>query len=280
MNELPSDNPKTVVNVSGGNGSAIALMRCIERFGAENVDAVFADTRSEHPDLYRFLDDLERVAGVTIARLSDGRDIWRVFDGASYIKAGNGACKASVELKAVALARYVADRYAHDECQIATGLNWMEPERQERLSKRLAPYPVIYPLNWEPRLGRCAEIAHLESIGLKPCAMYDLGYPHNNCHGACVLAGIGQWIGVMRDFPSVFARAEAWEAQFTARTGFTILRDRRGGDTRPYPLSELRADVAAGRADDDGFREACNCMALERDNGDQLSIFKMLEEAN
>ena len=270
---------KTVVNVSGGNGSAIALLRCVERFGAASVDAIFADTRTEHPDLYRFLDDLERVAGVPITRLSDGRDIWRVFDDEGIITTPGTAraCKASIELKQVQLARHIGTRYAPAQCQIAVGLSWMEPERQKRLSAKLAPYKVIFPLDWQPCLSACAEQEYLRKRGLRLSALYDMGYPHNNCHGLCVLAGLKQWAGVLKDFPVKYVEAEAWEQRFIERHDFTINKDRRGGETKNYSLCQLREDVEAGRAFDDGWRGACNCMALERDDGPQTSIFKLLE---
>ena len=60
---------KFIVNVSGGAASAIAWFRTVERHGAENVKAVFADTNSEHPDLYRFLDDCESHIGQKIHRI-------------------------------------------------------------------------------------------------------------------------------------------------------------------------------------------------------------------
>jgi 3'-phosphoadenosine 5'-phosphosulfate sulfotransferase (PAPS reductase)/FAD synthetase len=68
------------VNVSGGHGSALAWHRCIEWFGRDRVVPVFADTNSEHADLYRFLDDCEKQFGQQLTRLNDGRNIWDVFD--------------------------------------------------------------------------------------------------------------------------------------------------------------------------------------------------------
>jgi len=71
---------KHLVNVSGGAGSAAALFRVIDRYGRENVSASLADTNSEHPDLYRFVDDLERIADIEIVRLKNGGlTIWDIF---------------------------------------------------------------------------------------------------------------------------------------------------------------------------------------------------------
>jgi orotidine-5'-phosphate decarboxylase len=46
-----------IVNVSGGLTSFEALRRTIERHGKAAVTAVFANTRMEDRDLYRFLAD-------------------------------------------------------------------------------------------------------------------------------------------------------------------------------------------------------------------------------
>jgi hypothetical protein len=43
----------------------------------------------------------------------------------------------------------------------------------------------------------------LDNIGLKRPAMYDLGYPNNNCIG-CVKGGMGYWNKIRVDFPEVF----------------------------------------------------------------------------
>ena len=49
-----------IVNVSGGLTSFEALRRTIERHGKDSTVAVFADTKIEDADSYRFLSDQER----------------------------------------------------------------------------------------------------------------------------------------------------------------------------------------------------------------------------
>lgn len=54
---------KQVVSISGGETSHYTLMLCIEKFGAENVEAVICDTCAEHPGTYDFVrDTIEHVA--------------------------------------------------------------------------------------------------------------------------------------------------------------------------------------------------------------------------
>lgn len=57
-----------VVSVSGGKDSTATLLLALER-GVENLQAVFADTGHEHPEVYKYLDYLESKLGITIRRI-------------------------------------------------------------------------------------------------------------------------------------------------------------------------------------------------------------------
>ncbi len=175
---------KYLVNVSGGSGSTVALARCIERYGKENVDAVFADTNSEHATLYELLDAMETVFGLPITRLNDGRNVWDVFHQARLMKTPNGGCKAAIELKHKPLDRYRDERYTPENCTIVMGMDWMEPERQARAVKRMDPWRVEFPLTWPKRLSKGEELRELTRLGLPTPDLYKRGHEHNNCAGA------------------------------------------------------------------------------------------------
>lgn len=70
---------KQVVQFSGGLCSFWAAHRLIQLHGSECVTLLFADTKSEDRDLYRFLNDAESALGVPITRISDGRSVWGLF---------------------------------------------------------------------------------------------------------------------------------------------------------------------------------------------------------
>jgi 3'-phosphoadenosine 5'-phosphosulfate sulfotransferase (PAPS reductase)/FAD synthetase len=57
-----------VISVSGGKDSTATLLLAIER-QAENILPVFCDTGHEHPEVYEYLDYLERQLGVVIRRI-------------------------------------------------------------------------------------------------------------------------------------------------------------------------------------------------------------------
>lgn len=58
-----------VVSVSGGKDSAASLLLAIDRFGRENVRAIFCDTGNEHELTYEYLQYMEQATGVVIVTL-------------------------------------------------------------------------------------------------------------------------------------------------------------------------------------------------------------------
>lgn len=257
--------PHIVVHVSGGNGSAIAYLRCVKRFGLDRVTGLFADTRTEDDDLYRFLDDIDRYIGKPMIRLDSGMNIWDCFDKTGGMKTAKGGCKASIELKQKPLDQWMGLNYTANNqmfgqrAVVAVGLSWMEPERQRRISSRLN-YRVIFPLNWTPRLSACEEQKYLDDIGIKPARMYAMGYPHNNCGGGCVLAGQRQWAMLYKDWPERYEYCAKRESAFFNKTGFTALKDRRGGVTKSLTLMQFKERIERGEIDEGDFRSACQCM--------------------
>lgn len=255
-----------VVNVSGGAASAVCLFRVIERYGRENVRAVFADTRWEHPDCYRFLDDVELASGVKIDRLSDGRNIWDVFFAECILTMGTGGCKASWELKRLPLLAYT--EAINGDVMTHIGFGPDEEDRMARIKKAMPDRRFDFPLTWQPKLWRCDIMDDLKQRGLQVPSMYAEGYPHANCGGACILAGIKQWSGVLKDNPELYRISEENEQRFQqilrdrGRDEHTILKDRRGGVVQNYSLRQLREDIESGRrpADDSWRAQSCSCL--------------------
>jgi len=257
---------KYVCHISGGAASAVCWIRALDRYG--ECEAVFANTNSEDPDLYRFLDDMEKYTGLPIVRLNnDGQDIWATFVKHSGFTNGKG-CIASYRLKYLALKTYMDAVYKPDETTVLIGMGPDEEDRQIRVAKRVAPYCIDFPLCWEPKLWKCDVEDFLKRRGLRLPDLYAKGYPHNNCGGACIMAGIAQWTGVLKDFPERFAHAESEEQKMLKvieereRVPWTILKDRRGGTHKTYSLKQLREDVEAGRRlpDDKWRAKSCSCM--------------------
>lgn len=244
-------------------------MRVVERFGPENVSARFADVKQENPDLYRFLDDVEAASGVKIERIGQGQNCWDVWlDRLMFTAQGTGGCVASYHLKKLPLSRHAERNYQPESTTIYVGFGIDEDDRKLRLIKAGAPWIFDFPLCWKPILSRCDVIDELRRRGITPTDSYHKGYPHDNCGGACILAGIGQWVGLLRDNPELFALNERKEQEFLerlrqrGRKPQTILKDRRGGVTQNLSLRQLRLEVESGvRHDSDSWRSSsCSCV--------------------
>ena len=259
-----------IVNVSGGMASAVALFRTIERYGRDGTLAVFADTRSEDADTYRFLDDVERVAQIPITRLSDGRDIWAVFFQSALFTTLQGGCKASWELKKMPLAAFTEEHGDYETTTILVGFGPDETNRMDLLTAAMRPWRVDFPLAWGGYSHRCDLMEELRSRGIEPPRIYARGYPHNNCAGACILAGIKQWSGLLRDYRELYLSSEEKEQRFLTelrargRTEITILKDRRGGSVENLSLRQLREEIESGeREPTDSWRATtCSCMGV------------------
>jgi hypothetical protein len=79
-------------------------------------------------------------------------------------------------------------------------------------------------------------------------------------HG-CILAGLSQWADDITLNPKGFDYTAAREQVFIERTGFTVCRDQSGGQVKPYPLVQLKADVEAGKKPRHfEWRSQCSCM--------------------
>lgn len=66
--------PKIIVSFSGGKDSQACLIWAVNKYGAENIEAVFCDTGWEHPDTYIHLQEVCKCMGVTLKELKGKYD--------------------------------------------------------------------------------------------------------------------------------------------------------------------------------------------------------------
>lgn len=244
MKQQPmSISSRHLVLFSGGLASFEAGRRVLNKYGKEAVEFLFFDTLMEDDDLYRFLSDCEDFLDVNIVRFADGRNPWEVFHDKRFI--GNSRVDVcSRLLKRELLERLLKERYQTKDVVIYFGLEWSENHRIEvvRASWKLRGYQVKFPLLWEPILFPCDFKQIFDNIPIEIPRLYKLGFPHNNCGGACVKAGIKQWSLLWKTFPRRFKWHEQQEQSIRKYLvkNVSILRNRRGGVTRPMTLRYLR----------------------------------------
>jgi hypothetical protein len=259
-----------IVLLSGGLASFEAARRVIQRYGKQDTHLWFFDTLIEDEDLYRFLEDIEDYFAMQIRYFRDGRTPWQVFKEERFI--GNSrADVCSKHLKRRLLERELEHAYPHhSDVTLYFGLEWSEPHRIEALAPKWEQkgYAVDFPLTWEPWLFPQDFRKLLGETGITIPRLYDLGFAHNNCGGACIKAGIAQWSLLYRIFPERYHWHEQMEhaVRLSLRKNVSILRDRRGGRTRPMTLRNLRLRLAANRLPGSPFLlsepvedSACSC---------------------
>jgi hypothetical protein len=130
---------------------------------------------------------------------------------------------------------------------LSVGIDWTESHRLSAIARNWAPFRVLAPLCDPPYLTGDQILAWMTERGLRPPRLYAEGFAHANCAGGCVKAGQGQFVHLLRQRPAVFAEWEQQEQALRDHLGkpVAILRDRRGGTTRPMTLQELRAREAS-----------------------------------
>jgi hypothetical protein len=264
---------KHIVNFSGGDCSFWAADRVIKKYGRENTVLLFADTLVEDDDLYAFNDKAEDILGVKITRVCHGLTPWELFRKQGLI-ANNRFPICSIYLKREKLDEWMLQNFemvmaqsnfVMENATLHIGFDWTEEHRLKSIRDEKKGWQIEAPMQWEPIWDKCKMRREAEALGLPEQKLYKLGFPHNNCGGRCVRAGISHWVHLLRVLPERFIEWEL-EEQYTMedfrRRGIeplTILKDRRGGETKNLSLRDLRLRVEAGekfRSDDWG---GCGC---------------------
>ncbi|MFD3714305.1 hypothetical protein [Streptomyces sp. NPDC058677] len=260
MNEITR-----VVQLGGGITSWATARIVVERYGAANTVLLFADVKAEHPDLYRFNDDVSKSLGLPITTVADGRTPIEANRDAKFL--GNSRlAPCSKLLKQVPCREWLTAHCDPARTVLYVGIDAYEIGRVPGVRAGWAPWPVEFPLIEPPYYDKDHWLAEARRIGLEVPEMYRLGYPHNNCHGGCVRGGVAYWAHTLKTFPAVFAEHEQAESGFRTDGGksATYLTETRDGVKRPLPLVELRHRVEAADADQPGLFDpydwgGCGC---------------------
>jgi hypothetical protein len=248
---------------SGGIASWAAAKRVAEVHGTADLTLLFADTRCEDQDLYRFLEDAAADVGAELTRICEGRTIWQVFRDERFL--GNTRADPCSKI----LKRQMAERWLAEHCDPAStivyvGMDWTETNRYERLRELRRPWHYEAPLVAPPYLSKIDMLDLARAAGLEPPRLYALGFAHNNCGGGCVKAGAGHFAHLLRVLPEVYGEWESNEAAlraFLGRDDVAILRDRRSGETKPLTLQQLRERIEADAQIDLFDIGGCGCFA-------------------
>lgn len=238
---------KYIVNCSGGLSSFEALDRTIQKYGKDTVLGVFADTKIEDPDLYRFLDDQEKFFGIRIVRLADGRTPFQVWYDERCITLRK-YIPCSQLLKRNTIQKWLDQEVSGEKYTLVFGFDWDEIDRMNRLEKSYTPIPIEFPLLENTSLMKCDILEKVKRVGISPPRLYLEGFHHNNCGGGCVKGGKSHWAFLLQARPETYRQWEEEESAFRRFLGrnVSILKDYRGDERKPYTLSDLRIEIENG----------------------------------
>jgi len=267
---------RIIVSYSGGLTSYEAGRRAMALHGSDSVEWWFCDTLSEDPDLYRFTRDIEKLHGIKVRRLvakeltesqdsTPGAALWDLFDSQGMI-ANTRADFCSRIAKRDLFRDTLADECDADDTMIVIGMDEIHDcDRIKRTRSYFKAYgwDTWFPLTEDPIVFKDEIAAGLAAHGIDQPMLYDIGAPHNNCGGFCVKAGMGQFSWLLKEMPDRYAYHERREQEFRSRTGkdVSILRDRRGGQTRPLTLERLRERIEAGERFKMKESSSCSCFS-------------------
>lgn len=187
---------------SGGATSAIACKLALQKYN--DVEIVFIETGSHHPDLMRFLKDCEKWYNKKITILqSPYKDHFDVMERFNLIRTPQYApCTTHLKVR-------VRQEFEYNHPEITHYIWGFEKgEKEENRAKRMVEtykqYNHLFPLI-EANLDKNSCLALLAQQGIELPEMYKLGYSNNNCVG-CVKGGMFYWNKIRKDFPEVFEK--------------------------------------------------------------------------
>ncbi len=237
------------------------------RHGTDHLVHLFTDTRYEDDDLYRFLPQAAENIGGRLVQVAEGRSVWELFHDRRVI-GNNRLALCSETLKQKQARKYLEENCDPAETTLYVGILWYEKQRMDKkggIRERWLPWRVEAPLCEPPYLTRPEILAWLEREGLDPPSAYDEGLS-NNCGGRCVRMGQAGWRQLLLLKRERFLEVEAKEEEMRRYLDkdVAILKDRRGGTTKPLPLVELRRRIEAGEGCNLlDWGKGCECMFAE-----------------
>ncbi|MFW6100144.1 MAG: phosphoadenosine phosphosulfate reductase family protein [Bacteroidota bacterium] len=219
-------------------GAASAIATKIAFNEVDNVEAVYCDPGSEHPDNERFMMDCEEWFGVNIIRLKSDEynNVDEVIEAKKYLSGIAGA-PCTGELKRLPRHKY----QRHDDLHVF-GYTSEETRRANSFKNNNPELNLWFPLI-EKGINKNDCLAILGDKGIELPAMYKLGYEHNNCLGCVKSGGVVYWDKIRRHFPEVFKMRCQQSRKYGAK--LLIIWNPEKGENERFFLDELPQEIDA-----------------------------------
>lgn len=140
---------------------------------------------------------------------ADGRNIFDVFYDEKYL--ANSRVDVCSRILKRDLSKTFCSAYDPTDWDVVVGFDWAEIHRLERAIPNWEPFTIRSPMcphqfdddtNWIPKSK--IESEALKISGIKKPNLYQYGFPHNNCSGFCVKAGLAQFRLLYEEKPAVY----------------------------------------------------------------------------
>jgi hypothetical protein len=168
-----------------------------------DAQMIYIEIDDHHPDNERFAAEVEQWLGRKILRIRHPRfrSVEDVLRSGVYVNGPSGAACTGKLKRQVRKWWEAENPGAHT---YIWGYDAAEQKRADRIVETVTDHFHEFPLIAAKMTKEAAHFM-LERVGIKRPAMYDLGYPNNNCIG-CVKGWISYWNKIRVDFPEVFKR--------------------------------------------------------------------------
>lgn len=254
------DHIKVCVQYSGGLMSWGAAKLACDKYGAEHVLLLFADTGIESDCTYRFILQGANALGAElklIRKNAGGKYVtpWDICSESGFIPDWRlPLC--SAYLKQKPLDAWMKQNLPKD-CLVVIGFSIEEAERIARIQKRNPKIPYWFPLAERPYTTVCDIRQWLAEYGIEASGLYEQGANHANCGGACFQMAAGGWARLIETNKPLFDKWRDKEIAFNEGKERPTAILRKNG--QPYTLAQLEADHAAGLVEAAYYRLPCAC---------------------
>lgn len=212
---------------SGGITSTVACKLAIDKYGRNNCRIIMLDTKNEHEDTYRFLEDCEIWYELKIELLSskDYNSIEETWYKHNSLNTATGAICSYMLKRRVREQWEKENEYSHQ----VFGFEYDKKElnRAKALELNHPHTKPIFPLiDAKMNKGDC--IKFVQQSGIEIPLAYSLGFHNNNClQTGCTQGGIGYWKKIKKEMPELFDKMANIEHDLTNRKGHpvTMLKD-------------------------------------------------------
>lgn len=206
---------------SCGAASAVTT-KIVLKTQPSNVDIVYCDTGSEHPDNKRFLKDCERWFGreVTILKSEKYKDTWDVWEQRKYLNGVHGA-PCTTELK---MQPRLAYQRPDDVHVFGYTYDLRDAARAVRLKKNFFELDIQTPLiaNRITKEG-CLAILKKQDIAIP--VKYKQGFQNNNCIPCVKSESPSYWSMIRALYPNEYERMKKLDR--TYGNGLVVYKGKR-----------------------------------------------------